>query len=189
MSDLLERLKNAGAGELTLAENPLRAIIREATAEIERLKAVPGVAANAEMAEQIVEQATEIERMHQTIAWWAGEGTTRHPEENEYLELCKIHESNRTPAESERLRKIAGKMNRAAQMSEYAMVEEIERLKGEIAAALEEGIRRYAWWKDGVQYVGTCGTTLEAALRDAELGDEDERDVGIPRGGWREPQP
>ena len=33
---------------------------------------------------------------------------------------------------------------------------------------LIDGIRRYAWWKDGVQYVGTCGTTLEKALAEVE---------------------
>ena len=27
------------------------------------------------------------------------------------------------------------------------------------------GIHRYAWWKDGTQYVGTCGTTYEAARK------------------------
>ena len=30
-----------------------------------------------------------------------------------------------------------------------------------------DGIRQYAWWKDGVQYVGTCGTTLKEALKEA----------------------
>ena len=30
----------------------------------------------------------------------------------------------------------------------------------------EEGIRMYAWWKDGEQFVGTCGTTLESALKE-----------------------
>ena len=28
-----------------------------------------------------------------------------------------------------------------------------------------EGLSEYAWWKDGVQYVGTCGTTLKEALK------------------------
>ena len=27
-------------------------------------------------------------------------------------------------------------------------------------------LRLYAWWKDGTQYVGSCGTTLEAAERE-----------------------
>lgn len=29
---------------------------------------------------------------------------------------------------------------------------------------LKEGVTMFAWWKDGVQYVGTCGTTLKEAL-------------------------
>jgi len=33
---------------------------------------------------------------------------------------------------------------------------------------VKEGLSRYAWWKDGEQYVGTCGRTLREALADAE---------------------
>ena len=35
---------------------------------------------------------------------------------------------------------------------------------------VREGIEQYAHWNDGVQYVGTCGTTLKKALEriDAE---------------------
>jgi hypothetical protein len=29
---------------------------------------------------------------------------------------------------------------------------------------MRAGLTLYAWWKDGVQYVGTCGTTLEDAI-------------------------
>ena len=29
---------------------------------------------------------------------------------------------------------------------------------------IREGIEQFAHWKDGVQYVGTCGTTLKKAL-------------------------
>ena len=29
---------------------------------------------------------------------------------------------------------------------------------------IREGIEQYAHWKDGVQYVGTCGSTLKDAL-------------------------
>ena len=29
---------------------------------------------------------------------------------------------------------------------------------------IREGIEQYAHWKDGVQYVGTCGFTLKDAL-------------------------
>lgn len=32
----------------------------------------------------------------------------------------------------------------------------------------EDGIRCFAWWKDGVQMVGNCGTTLERALAGVE---------------------
>ena len=31
---------------------------------------------------------------------------------------------------------------------------------------LREGIRRWAWWKDGEQYVGSTGTKLKKALQD-----------------------
>lgn len=39
-------------------------------------------------------------------------------------------------------------------------------------AGVEEGIRMYAWWKDGRQYVGTTGRTLTQALKlmDQEAG-------------------
>ena len=30
------------------------------------------------------------------------------------------------------------------------------------------GIKEYAWWKDGTQYVGTCGTTLAKAIDSAK---------------------
>ena len=37
-------------------------------------------------------------------------------------------------------------------------------MKMAYAQGLEEGLRMYAWWKDGLEYVGTCGTTLAAAI-------------------------
>jgi hypothetical protein len=33
---------------------------------------------------------------------------------------------------------------------------------------IREGIKQYAWWRDGVQYVGTTGTTLKDALKDID---------------------
>lgn len=30
------------------------------------------------------------------------------------------------------------------------------------------GMRAFAWWKDGVQYVGTCGTTLKEVIAEAD---------------------
>ena len=38
-------------------------------------------------------------------------------------------------------------------------------IKGVIA-----GITMFAWWKDGHQEVGTTGTTLKQAIKDAEEG-------------------
>lgn len=38
---------------------------------------------------------------------------------------------------------------------------------------LREGIRMYAWWKDGIQYVGTTGRTLKEAL--AEIDEEEKK--------------
>ena len=31
-------------------------------------------------------------------------------------------------------------------------------------AGVEAGLRRFAWWKDGTEYVGSCGTTLKQAI-------------------------
>ena len=33
---------------------------------------------------------------------------------------------------------------------------------------IKEGITRYAWWKDGEQYVGTTGKTLKEALKELD---------------------
>jgi hypothetical protein len=40
-----------------------------------------------------------------------------------------------------------------------------------------EGMRAFAWWKDGVEYVGTTGTTLKEAIAEAKegMGYKDER--------------
>ena len=35
---------------------------------------------------------------------------------------------------------------------------------------LNDGIRAFAWWKDGLQYVGTCGTTLSRAIEMVDTG-------------------
>ena len=37
-----------------------------------------------------------------------------------------------------------------------------------------DGLRAYAWWRDGVQYVGSCGTTLSQAIINAR------KDYSIP---------
>ena len=33
---------------------------------------------------------------------------------------------------------------------------------------MKEGVKLYAWWKDGVQYVGTTGRTLVEALSEVD---------------------
>lgn len=35
-----------------------------------------------------------------------------------------------------------------------------------------QALRDYAWWKDGVQYVGSCGTTLSEAIGRAKRENE-----------------
>lgn len=41
-------------------------------------------------------------------------------------------------------------------------------LQSEYIRGKEDGIRLYAWWKDGIQYVGTTGWTLKEALEDSK---------------------
>ena len=36
-------------------------------------------------------------------------------------------------------------------------------------SGMAEGIHKYAYWKDGVQYVGTTGKTLKQALDDLKV--------------------
>jgi len=38
----------------------------------------------------------------------------------------------------------------------------------EYKEGLKEGVTRFAWWKEGVQYVGTTGKTLKQALEDID---------------------
>lgn len=40
---------------------------------------------------------------------------------------------------------------------------------------LADGVRRYAWWAEGTQYVGTCGKTLKHALE--EISTERKREL------------
>jgi len=39
-------------------------------------------------------------------------------------------------------------------------------VKRQYRKGYEDGLEAYAWWKDGVQYVGSCGTTLKQALKE-----------------------
>lgn len=50
-------------------------------------------------------------------------------------------------------------------------VDKIEKLKECLKIKYKEGfingLREYAWWKNGVQYVGSCGATLKEAIKQA----------------------
>jgi hypothetical protein len=37
-------------------------------------------------------------------------------------------------------------------------------------AGIIDGLVAFSWWKDGEQYVGTCGTTLKQAIAFAQEG-------------------
>jgi hypothetical protein len=41
---------------------------------------------------------------------------------------------------------------------------------------LREGLEMYAHWRDGVQYVGTCGKTLKQALEEINKQEQDALD-------------
>lgn len=42
-------------------------------------------------------------------------------------------------------------------------------------SGLREGVSRFAHWKDGVQYVGTTGKTLKAALAEIQVEEDQVR--------------
>lgn len=39
--------------------------------------------------------------------------------------------------------------------------------ESEYLRGLLDGIQRFAYWKDGIQYVGSCGKTLSCAIKEA----------------------
>ena len=41
-------------------------------------------------------------------------------------------------------------------------------LKAVYKNGIIEGIKRYSWWEDGIQYVGTAKKTLEQAIQEVE---------------------
>ena len=41
-------------------------------------------------------------------------------------------------------------------------------------AGIKHGMREYAWWKDGVEYVGTTGKTLKQAWAEVDAGEYDQ---------------
>lgn len=42
---------------------------------------------------------------------------------------------------------------------------------------VREGLTRYAHWKDGVQYVGTCGKTLKEAIAGIDVEEQNALDA------------
>jgi glycerol-3-phosphate dehydrogenase len=42
---------------------------------------------------------------------------------------------------------------------------------------LKDGITRFAWWKDGTQYVGTTGKTLTEALDEIDAEEKESADM------------
>ena len=47
-------------------------------------------------------------------------------------------------------------------LTEYEMVREAHKI------GFIEGIKAFAWWRDGIQYVGTCGKTLDEMIAKVE---------------------
>jgi hypothetical protein len=39
---------------------------------------------------------------------------------------------------------------------------------------LREGVEKFAWWKDGTQYVGTTGAVLKSVLEDINTFEADD---------------
>jgi hypothetical protein len=39
---------------------------------------------------------------------------------------------------------------------------------------LREGVEKFAWWRDGTQYVGTTGSTLKNVLQDIDTFEADD---------------
>lgn len=46
-----------------------------------------------------------------------------------------------------------------------------DRIAHELREAHVRGLRQFAWWKDGTEYVGTCGTTLKKATEEVRGGE------------------
>lgn len=43
-----------------------------------------------------------------------------------------------------------------------------EQLKQAYIDGLKDGVIRFAWWGDGMAYVGSCGMTLKKALEEID---------------------
>jgi len=78
---------------------------------------------------------------------------------------AKSQEIARLKAEVERLKAELNCKPEACDMPDacgYAI--ENAALREQLVERYIDGLRAYAWWKDGVEYVGTCGQTLKGAI-------------------------
>jgi len=81
------------------------------------------------------------------------------------LDLC-VDEIHRLQAD------LTTKESQSKQLEEIIdrLTAENAEMKKEMATlyreAYKHGLTAYAWWKDGVQYVGSCGTTLKDAMKE-----------------------
>lgn len=63
-------------------------------------------------------------------------------------------------------RQFESEIEKAERMS--VSVCQYDLLKLVLHRGVELGIRRYAHWKDGTQYVGTCGNSIQKAMQDLD---------------------
>lgn len=121
---------------------------------------------------------------------WERSAQEGHPDPCTLGPLCPYCEIDRLRAElaaAKQDRRVAEDNEARHEKDLLAMMGERNLIQGELDAlrakletaekiayrrGLEEGIRMYAWWVDGHQYVGTCGRTLEEALADLDAKKE-----------------
>ena len=75
--------------------------------------------------------------------------------------------SGTTPSEDTiaAMRHLLGDVGDSIEETILTLSHEMERMRDDtMREAWDEGVRNWAWWKDGVQYVGSCGMTLADAL-------------------------
>mgnify|MGYP001293447529 CR=1 FL=1 len=55
------------------------------------------------------------------------------------------------------------------------------KMRNQYYEGMIEGVRRFAWWKDGTQYVGSCGTTLQSAIDEIRKEQEEDSEANNDR--------
>jgi len=69
---------------------------------------------------------------------------------------------------TELVAKIVSEFARERQITSIMLLEVMSVIVTSYLQGKIDGLTAYAWWKDGTQFVGTCGTTLTQALEDAQ---------------------